>query len=108
MTDMTAEKMVSVVEMYEERLKKAGVPRTPMDPKRTFGSASADMLLSHAHSLCEDAKRYAREPALRRKAGSFLTSIQMCLSFAGWYTRRRRAARSPSGSPVAARRRVFL
>lgn len=86
MADMTSEKIISVIEMYEGRLAGTNVPKTPMDPKRTFGSLSKDELLAHAHALCEDAKRYARDPELRRKAGSFLTSIQMCLSSAGWYT----------------------
>lgn len=57
-----------------------------MNPKRTFASLSNYELLSHAHFLIDGAKEYARNPEKQRKAGSHLTAIQMCLSFAGWYT----------------------
>jgi len=31
-------------------------------------------------------KKYALDPEKQRKTGSHLTAVQMCLSFAGWYT----------------------
>lgn len=83
---MTPEKIVSVIEMYEKRLYEAGVPKTRMDPKRTFGSSSVAERLAHAHFLCDGVKEYAKDPQRQRKTGSHLTAIQMCLSFAGWYT----------------------
>ena len=57
-----------------------------MDPKLTFGELTEGELLRHAHFLCDGAKIFAINPDRRRKAGSHLTVIQMCLSFAGWYT----------------------
>jgi len=72
--------------MYEERLQKAGVPKFPMDPKRTFESLTKDEMLAHAHFLCDGVKLFAIDPERQRKAGSHLTSVQLCLSFAGWYT----------------------
>lgn len=73
-------------QMYEERLRKAKILKIPMDPKRTFESLSKAERLQHAHFLCEGIKKYAKDPQRQRKAGSHLTAVQMCLSFAGWYT----------------------
>ena len=83
---MTPEKIISVIKMYEQRLREAGVPKTRMDPRQTFESLSREEILAHAHFLCDGVKEYAREPQKQRKTGSHLTAIQMCLSFAGWYT----------------------
>jgi hypothetical protein len=82
---MSPEKVISVIEMYEKKLSQAGIPKTRMDPKRTFASLSRDEILTHAHFLTDGAKEYARRGNLR-KMGSHLTVIQMCLSFVGWYT----------------------
>ncbi len=83
---MTPEKIVSVIERYEHELRRMRVPKVRMDPKRTFRMLTRMELLAHAHWLCDGAKGYARDPARQRKAGSHLTAIQMCLSFAGVYT----------------------
>lgn len=83
---MTPEKIISIIEMYEELLREAGVPKTRMDPKRTFESTSVAERLAHAHFLCDGVKEYSRDPQRQRKTGSHLTAVQMCLSFAGWYT----------------------
>jgi len=82
---MDSEKIISVVEMYEKRLRDVGVPKIRMNPKRTFASLSREEMLAHAHFLTDGVKEYAKEGKLR-KMGSHLTAIQMCLSFAGWYT----------------------
>ncbi len=83
---MEPDVIVRVIELYEVRLRKANVPMTRMDPSRTFESLNRKERLAHAHFLCRGAKDYARDPMRQRKAGSHLTAIQMCLSFAGWYT----------------------
>lgn len=82
---MTSEKVIAVIEMYEEKLHKVGVPKVRMDPKRTFASLSKDEILAHAHFLTDGVKKYAKS-GKQRKMGSHLTAVQMCLSFAGWYT----------------------
>jgi hypothetical protein len=82
---MKPEKVISIIEMYEEKLRKAGVPKTRMDPKRTFASLGREELLAHAHFLTDGVREYTRAGKWR-KMGSHLTAIQMCLSFAGWYT----------------------
>jgi len=57
-----------------------------MDPERTFESLTRDERLAHAQFLCDRVKELARYPEKRRKMGSHLTAVQLCLSFAGWYT----------------------
>lgn len=83
---MTSEKIISIIEMYEKRLRAEGVPKVRMDPKRTFGSLSKEEALAHAHYLCDGVKKYAADPAKQRKVGSHLTSVQFCLGIAHWYT----------------------
>ncbi len=83
---MNYEKVVSIVEMYEKRLHGAGIPKIRMNPKRTFASLSKQEMLAHAHFLTDGVKEYAKDDDKQRKTGSHLTAIQMCLSFAGWYT----------------------
>ncbi len=83
---MTPEKIITVVEMYERRLQKEGMRKIRMDPKRTFASASNFALLEHAHFLCDLVKQYALDPEKIGKANRHLSSIQILLSFAGWYT----------------------
>ncbi len=83
---MTPEKIISIIEMYEERLRAEGVSKTRMDPKRTFASTNVAERLAHAHFLCDGVKEYAKDPQKQRKTGSHLTAVQMCLSLAGWYT----------------------
>lgn len=83
---MTPQKIILVIEMYEERLRKAGIPKIRMDPKRTFESLTRAEMFAHAHFLCDGVKKYAMDTEKQRKAGSHLTAVQMCLSFAGWYT----------------------
>lgn len=83
---MTPEKIISVIEMYERRLVKEGIPKERMDLKRTFGSLRPMEALKHAHFMCAGVKKYALDPTKQRKAGSHLTAVQMSLSIAGWYT----------------------
>ncbi len=83
---MDGKKIISVIEMYQRKLSGCGVIQERMDPGRTFQSLSQDELLSHAFFLCSFAKEYAADPEKFGKANRHLTAIQMCLSFAGWYT----------------------
>ena len=83
---MAPKKIISVIEMYEKELQDRGVQKIRMNPKLTFKELSGAEILAHAHFLCDGAKEYAKDPKRQRKAGSHLTSIQLCLSFAGWYT----------------------
>lgn len=83
---MAPEKIIAIIEMYEHRLVAENIPKIRMDPSDTFASLTKEGLLAHAHFLCDGVKEYARDPEKLRKTGSHLTAVQMCLSFAGWYT----------------------
>jgi hypothetical protein len=83
---MTPEKILSLVGIYEERLEQANIPVQRMDPTRTFGSLSPDEVLAHAHFLCSGVRAYAIKPEKFAKANRHFTALQMCLSFANWYT----------------------
>jgi hypothetical protein len=83
---MKGQKIIEVIEAYERRLSAAGIPKKRMDPNRTFQRLSPEELLAHAYHLCGGAKEYAADEARLGKANRHLTAIQMCLSFAGWYT----------------------
>ncbi len=83
---MTPEKIITIIEMYERRLCAANIPKVRMDPKRTFASLTKKERLQHAHFLCDGVRQYAKDPQRQRKTGSHLSAIQICLSFAGWYT----------------------
>ncbi len=83
---MTPGKIISVIKMYERRLLAADVPKLQISKNCTFACVGKAELLAHAHFLCDGVKTYARDPTKRRKTGSHLTAVQMCLSFAGWYT----------------------
>lgn len=83
---MTPSAIVRVIQMYEQRLLEAAVPKKRMDPSRAFSSLSVDEILAHAHYICDGAKEFARDSDKFGKANRHLTVVQMCLGFAGWYT----------------------
>ncbi|MDB5244711.1 MAG: hypothetical protein JWN18_581 [Parcubacteria group bacterium] len=83
---MTPEKIISVIEMYEKELKTKNIQKIRINPTRTFESTTVAERLAHAHFLCDGVREFAINPEKQRKTGSHLTAIQMCLSFAGWYT----------------------
>lgn len=83
---MTPQKIIATIERYEQELAALGVPKQRIDITRTFGSLTREELLAHAHYLCDGVKEFAQDPKMLRKTGSHLTAVQMCLSFAGWYT----------------------
>ncbi len=83
---MTPDKMISIIEGYEARLRAADIPPLRMSPKCSFSSLDKAEMLTHAHYLCEGVKQFARDPQKWGKANRHFTAVQMCLSFAGWYT----------------------
>jgi hypothetical protein len=83
---MTPDKIISLIERYEEELAALGIPPRRIDPSRTFASLDREGCLAHARYLCDGAKGYASDPERIGKANRHLTAIQMCLSFAGLYT----------------------
>ncbi len=85
---MTPEKIVSIADMYIERLRGRGFFPVRMEVGRTFQSLTRTELLAHAYYLCENVKKLAVNPEEQGKARRHLSAAQMCLSFAGWYTLR--------------------
>ena len=85
---MTPEQILDRVEQYETRLRKQGVQKQQMNPKRTFASASYTVLLGHALYLCDSVREHLRSPFKNKSenAHRHFSSLQMCLSFAGLYT----------------------
>ncbi len=73
MHNVNPEKVISVIEMYQERLARENVPKIRMDPKRTFASLNNEEILAHSHFLTDGAKEYAKQGKLRkmRKKGTF-------------------------------------
>ena len=83
---MTPEKIISIVGRYADQLKETGIPKQRMDPKRTFRDLTREELLAHAHFLSDEVQELVQQPELYGKANRHLASVQLCLSFAGWYT----------------------
>lgn len=83
---MTSEKILAVAQMYRSRLEREGILKIRMNPKLCFKDAAGFELLQHAHYLLDGLQEYAKSPEQYGKANRHLTAIQMCLSFAGWYT----------------------
>lgn len=81
---MTPEKIISIIEEYEKML--ADVPKYRMHPSLAFNEImhSEELLMMHAHYLCEGAKACVYSDF--GKANRHLTAIQMCLSFAGMFS----------------------
>ena len=83
---MNTGQILNVVGMYEMRLVAEGVPKVAMNSERTFASLSRSEILAHAHFLIDGVRTYAVDPRKEGKTARHLASIQMCLSFAGWYS----------------------
>lgn len=85
---MTPEQIVVNIELYAAQLYVKGVPARRMDPSRKFSSLSEGEILAHAHYLCDRTRirQMAIDPGKWGKLNRHYTAIQMCLSFAGWYT----------------------
>lgn len=85
---MTKEKIISVLEFYQKVLDALheSPPRKRIDPKKKFSELSREEILSHANFLIDGAKEFALQEGKLGKANRHLSSIQMCLSFAGLFS----------------------
>lgn len=83
---MTPQKILQIVRMYEVCLVAEGVPKKRINPGQSFGTCTTQEILAHAHYLCDGLKDYAQDPERQDKANRHLTALQMCLSFANWFT----------------------
>lgn len=83
---MTPEHILALADWYEQRLIGAGIPKKRIDTRKSFGEVARLEILAHAHYLCDGIKAYSQNPEQWDKTNRHLTAIQMCLSFANWYT----------------------
>ncbi len=86
---MTPKKMLGLVAIYELRLKNEGIPKVQVDSAVYFGNCTPKELLAHAHYLCDEVRNIAEASDLSEmwdKANRLFAALQMCTSFAGWYT----------------------
>lgn len=84
--DMTPEFMRDLVRMYKYRLERAQIPKIQALPDTYFGELSQEQHLAHAHYLCDRVMECLDDPGLWGKTNRLLAALQMCFSFAGWYT----------------------
>lgn len=82
---MKPAKIFSVVSMYAERLREEKVVPQRISPNRSFAECAQDEILAHTAYLVEQFFSYDVS-AQYGKLNRHLAAIQMCLSFAGWYT----------------------
>ena len=87
---MTPESVLKVVDGLAKELERRKVPKKKMAGWRTFHSLGFPDREAHAHYLCDNIKEMLKTRTVTwedgRKIGSHLTSIQMCLSFADWFS----------------------
>jgi len=72
---------------YQEQLIEHKIPAERMNPiNKTFRDMDSDELLMHAHYLCQNIFRFLPDDRKWDKVNRHFAAMQMCLSFAGWYT----------------------
>ena len=83
---MKTEKILAVVSMYRTRFEVLGITKKRIDPTKCFKGLTDQEILAHAHYLLDGIETYAKDPDKQGKTGRHLASVQIILSFAGWYT----------------------
>lgn len=76
----------AVVKNYIKELEEKGVKPERIDPNTTFAEHSSEKLLAHAYHLGLGIEKMSNNEHLAGKANRHFGSMQMCLSFSGWYT----------------------
>jgi hypothetical protein len=83
---MKPEKIQAVVEMYRRMFEAKNIPKARMSRDKTFGQATSEERLAHAHYLLDGVIEYSKMPGKEGKTGRHLTAVQMLLSFENWFT----------------------
>ena len=83
---MMPTKILSIVDVYTLRLLESGVTAKRIDVRKSFAQLNTPETLAHALYLCENIRSFVHDTKKVGKSGRHLASIQMCLSFAGWYS----------------------
>lgn len=82
---MKRNKILAITREYVQKLKEAGISPSRFPTNRSFNTATLDEILSHAHYLACNLQNIHSQTQYG-KLNRHFTAIQMCLSFAGWYT----------------------
>ena len=83
---MDAKKIEGIVQMYKDKLVHNKIPSRRMNTSKAFQDTDRDERLMHAHYLCENIHTFLHDEEKWGKVNRHFTAIQMCLSYAGWYT----------------------
>ncbi len=83
---MTPEKIKENVDRYIAELSKYGISARKINSKYTFGSQPKENILAHAMYLCKNIQDFIFDSKQWDKVNRHYAAIQMCLSFAHWYT----------------------
>jgi len=82
---MKRRKILAITREYIQKLSETGTPPSRFPTNRSFQTASTEEILSHAHYLALNLESFNPQTQYG-KLNRHFTAIQMCLSFAGWYT----------------------
>lgn len=83
---MTPAEIIALTNQLEWLLTRQHIPKVQVPPGSYFGKMKKEQLLAHANFLCDEVRKYADDSEHWGKANRLFASLQMCLSFAGWYT----------------------
>lgn len=79
-------KIMSVVRDYKALFVEKGVSIQRIETSCKFSEVSEDAVLAHAHHLVENIINFIDDKRDSGKIHRHFAALQMCLSFAGWYS----------------------
>ena len=86
---MTKEKILSVVDLYQDRFEKEKILKERIDLEKMIDLSDPNIrlrLLAHAHYLLDGIKQFVENPKQLGKTGRHLGSVQTLLLVCGWYS----------------------
>lgn len=83
---MNRHTVITVTLRYCSLLDQQNIQSVRIDPGRSFADLSVTEVLQHARYLCDSVLNLVDRPDKWAKINRHYAALQMCLSFAGWYT----------------------
>jgi hypothetical protein len=83
--EMDNEKVLSIVDYYESKLKADDIPIQRADTRIILRDLSIEDRLMHSHHLCVNVRNFIEDTTISDKTHRHFASLQMFLGFAGWY-----------------------
>lgn len=83
---MDMQTIVCATQQYRDTLDDSGIVPQRIDEHSRFADVSVNQLLQHARYLCDSVLDFAQHSDKTHKTNRHYAALQMCLSFAGWYT----------------------